>query len=133
MPAPRRRKSLKATSNGWTFDLPASTCQSGCCPVGNQQKALLARWLATEPDILILDEPTRGIDVGAHAEIIELIQTLKSHGMALIVASSELEELMAYSSRIIVLRDRRQVGELKGDEMSIDSIVKCIADEEARS
>ncbi|WP_319531606.1 sugar ABC transporter ATP-binding protein [uncultured Cohaesibacter sp.] len=100
---------------------------------GNQQKALLARWLATEPDILILDEPTRGIDVGAHAEIIELIQSLQAHGMALIVASSELEELMAYSSRIIVMRDRRQVGELKGDEISIDSIVKCIADEEARS
>ena len=96
---------------------------------GNQQKALLARWLATEPDILILDEPTRGIDVGAHAEIIELIQSLREQGMALIVASSELEELMTYSSRIVVLRDRRQVKELQGDEISIGAIVRSIADE----
>jgi simple sugar transport system ATP-binding protein len=96
---------------------------------GNQQKALLARWLATEPDILILDEPTRGIDVGAHAEIIELIQTLRAQGMALIVASSELEELITYSSRIVVLRDRRQVKELRGDEISIGAIVRSIAEE----
>ncbi|TLP44301.1 MULTISPECIES: sugar ABC transporter ATP-binding protein [Cohaesibacter] len=98
---------------------------------GNQQKALLARWLATEPDILILDEPTRGIDVGAHAEIIELIQSLQEQGMALIVASSELEELIAYSTRIMVLRDRHQVKELSGDDISIGSIVSSIAAEEA--
>ncbi|WP_320144561.1 sugar ABC transporter ATP-binding protein [uncultured Cohaesibacter sp.] len=96
---------------------------------GNQQKALLARWLATEPDILILDEPTRGIDVGAHAEIIELIQTLREQGMALIVASSELEELITYSSRIVVLRDRRQVKELQGEDISIGAIVRSIAEE----
>ena len=98
---------------------------------GNQQKALLARWLATEPDILILDEPTRGIDVGAHAEIIELIENLREGGMSLIVASSEMEELMAYSNRIVVLRDRRQVRELTGQDISIQSIVKSIAEEEA--
>ena len=74
---------------------------------GNQQKAILARWLATNPDFLILDEPTRGIDVGAHAEIIKLIEELCAKGMSLIVISSELEELVAYSSRVIVLRDRR--------------------------
>ena len=98
---------------------------------GNQQKALLARWLATEPDLLILDEPTRGIDVGAHAEIIELIQELREGGMAMIVASSEMEELIAYSNRIIVLRDRRQVRELEGEDISIGSIVSSIAEEEA--
>ncbi len=98
---------------------------------GNQQKALLARWLATEPDILILDEPTRGIDVGAHAEIIELIQSLQEQGMALIVASSELEELIAYSTRIMVLRDRHQVKELSGEDISIGAIVNSIAAEEA--
>ena len=98
---------------------------------GNQQKALLARWLATEPDLLILDEPTRGIDVGAHAEIIELIQELRESGMAMIVASSEMEELIAYSNRIIVLRDRRQVKELTGDNITIGEIVSSIAEEEA--
>ncbi len=96
---------------------------------GNQQKALLARWLATNPDLLILDEPTRGIDVGAHAEIIALIEKLREDGMALVVASSELEELVAYSTRVIVLRDRKQIRELHGDEITADNIVHAIADE----
>ncbi|KFE35453.1 sugar ABC transporter ATP-binding protein [Thioclava atlantica] len=97
---------------------------------GNQQKALLARWLATDPAFLILDEPTRGIDVGAHAEIIALIERLRADGMALLVASSEMEELVAYSTRVIVLRDRKQVGELRGDEISPAAIVRAIAAEE---
>ncbi|GAB2185198.1 sugar ABC transporter ATP-binding protein [Roseibium sp. LAB1] len=96
---------------------------------GNQQKALLARWLATNPAFLILDEPTRGIDVGAHAEIIALIEKLREDGMALLVASSELEELVAYSTRVIVLRDRRQISELSGDEITTSNIVAAIADE----
>ncbi len=96
---------------------------------GNQQKVLLARWLATNPAFLILDEPTRGIDVGAHAEIIALIEKLREDGMALLVASSELEELVAYSNRVIVLRDRRQVRELSGDEITTANIVRAIADE----
>ncbi|HWL56577.1 MAG TPA: sugar ABC transporter ATP-binding protein, partial [Paracoccus sp. (in: a-proteobacteria)] len=81
---------------------------------GNQQKAILARWLATDPRLLILDEPTRGIDIGAHAEIINLISRLRADGMALVVISSEIEELVAFSTRVIVLSDRRHVRELKG-------------------
>ncbi|MBR9763045.1 MAG: sugar ABC transporter ATP-binding protein [Rhodobacteraceae bacterium] len=99
---------------------------------GNQQKALLARWLATQPELLILDEPTRGIDVGAHAEIIALIERLREEGMALLVASSELEELVAYSTRVVVLRDRRQVGELTGDQITPSNIVAAIAAEEPK-
>lgn len=94
---------------------------------GNQQKVILARWLATNPRFLILDEPTRGIDVGAHAEIIRLIEELCDEGMSLLVISSELEELLAYSSRIIVVRDRRHVAELVGDEMTAAAIVDAIA------
>lgn len=94
---------------------------------GNQQKALLARWLATEPRLLILDEPTRGIDVGAHAEIIRLIDTLRNDGMALVVISSELEELVAYASRVVVLADRRHVAELTGDEVTPAAIMEAIA------
>lgn len=94
---------------------------------GNQQKAILARWLATDPDFLILDEPTRGIDIGAHAEIIALIGRLQKDGMALLVASSEMEELVAYSNRVIVLRDRKQVGELIGDDITSDNIIRAIA------
>jgi galactofuranose transport system ATP-binding protein len=94
---------------------------------GNQQKALLARWLLTKPQFLILDEPTRGIDVGAHAEIIRLIETLCSDGLALLVISSELEELVGYADRIIVLRDRRQVAELPTEALSVPAIMKAIA------
>lgn len=94
---------------------------------GNQQKAILGRWLATNPNFLILDEPTRGIDVGAHAEIIHLIEDLCKQGMSLIVISSELEELVAYSSRVIVLRDREHVAELTGSEISANHIVEAIA------
>jgi simple sugar transport system ATP-binding protein len=94
---------------------------------GNQQKALLARWLATEPRVLILDEPTRGIDVGAHAEIIRLIEDLRDRGMALYVISSELEELLAYSDRVSIMRDRRQVRVLSGDGLTIKNVIEAIA------
>ncbi len=94
---------------------------------GNQQKALLARWLATEPEFLILDEPTRGIDVGAHAEIIHLIDHLRRRGVALMVISSELEEVVAYSGRVRILRDQRHICELEGNEVSVAGIMKAIA------
>ncbi|MGI4746118.1 MAG: sugar ABC transporter ATP-binding protein [Janthinobacterium lividum] len=94
---------------------------------GNQQKALLARWLATKPEFLILDEPTRGIDVGAHAEIIRLIEELCADGLALLVISSELEEIAAYSDRVVILRDRRHVAELGPSEVSVDRIMTTIA------
>jgi simple sugar transport system ATP-binding protein len=94
---------------------------------GNQQKAILARWLATDPAFLILDEPTRGIDVGAHAEIVRTINRLRDDGMALVVISSELDEVVAYSSRIVVMRDRELVAELHGEQMSPAVIVQAIA------
>lgn len=94
---------------------------------GNQQKVLLARWLATKPRFLILDEPTRGIDVGAHAEIIRLIEKLCDEGLALLIISSELEELAGYADRIIVLRDRRHVAQLDHDEISVPAIMQAIA------
>ncbi len=94
---------------------------------GNQQKAILARWLATEPEFLILDEPTRGIDVGAHAEIVKLIEALREKGLSLIVVSSEIEELVAYSTRVIVLRDRAHVAELDGNRLTAHEIVEAIA------
>ena len=94
---------------------------------GNQQKALLARWLATEPRFLILDEPTRGIDVGAHAEIIRLIERLCDDGLALLVISSEIEEIVAYADRVRVLRDRAHVGSIAGADLTVDGIVRAIA------
>ena len=94
---------------------------------GNQQKVILARWLAIDPTFLILDEPTRGIDVGAHAEIVRTINRLREEGLALFVISSELDEVVAYSNRIVVMRDREMVAELAGDEIAPDAIVQAIA------
>ncbi|MBI1177476.1 ATP-binding cassette domain-containing protein [bacterium] len=82
---------------------------------GNQQKVLLARWLAMQPKLIILDEPTRGIDVGAKAEIEKLVESLRERGMAVLFISSELDEVVRVSQRVVVLRDRRKVGELEGD------------------
>ena len=93
---------------------------------------ILARWLATHPRFLILDEPTRGIDIGAHAEIIRLIEQLCAEGMALVVISSELEELVAYSHRVVVLADRRHVRELRGAEISAQAIMAAMAAESAK-
>lgn len=95
---------------------------------GNQQKVLLSRWLVTRPQFLILDEPTRGIDVGAHAEIIRLIETLCADGLALLVISSELEELVGYADRVVILRDRQQVAEIPLEKLSVAAIVSAIAD-----
>ena len=94
---------------------------------GNQQKVLLARWLATSPRLLMLDEPTRGIDVGAHAEIIRLIRELCDDGLALLVISSELDEIVTYSDRVVVLRDRAHVEELAGEAIDVGNILAAIA------
>jgi monosaccharide-transporting ATPase len=82
---------------------------------GNQQKVILARWLATNPKVLILDEPTRGIDVGAKAEIQKLVLDLAEEGMSCVFISSELEEVLRTSHRIIVLRDHKKAAEYSGD------------------
>jgi monosaccharide-transporting ATPase len=82
---------------------------------GNQQKVILARWLATDPKVLILDEPTRGIDVGAKAEIQKLVMQLAEEGKSCVFISSELEEVLRVSDRVAVLRDRKKVAEYAGD------------------
>lgn len=96
---------------------------------GNQQKVLLARWLATAPQILILDEPTRGIDVGAKAEIQKLITQLADDGMAVLFISSELEEVVRLSQRICVMRDRAKIAEVGGESVDVDDLVSLIARE----
>ena len=94
---------------------------------GNQQKVLLARWLATQPRLLILDEPTRGIDVGAKAEILKLVQSLRDEGMSILFISSELEEVARDCQRVVVLRDRAKVGELSGRQITEENIMHTIA------
>ena len=94
---------------------------------GNQQKVIVARWLATHPDFLILDEPTRGIDVGTKAEIQKLCVELAEDGMAVLFISSEIDEMLRTCSRLGVMRDLQKIGELSGDEMSSSAIMAEIA------
>jgi ribose transport system ATP-binding protein len=94
---------------------------------GNQQKVLLARWLAMSPKLLILDEPTRGIDVGAKAEIQALIRELAEQGLAVLMISSELEEVLGGANRIFVLRDGRSVAELEGAAATEEMVMAAMA------
>ncbi|MBO4319591.1 MAG: sugar ABC transporter ATP-binding protein [Treponema sp.] len=94
---------------------------------GNQQKVILARWLLTHPQYLILDEPTRGIDVGTKLEIQKQVLKLASEGVSITFISSEIEEMLAVCSRLIVMRDRKIVGELKDEMLRQDVIMKTIA------
>jgi simple sugar transport system ATP-binding protein len=94
---------------------------------GNQQKAILARWLAADPKLLILDEPTRGIDVGAKFEIARYVDDLRQKGLAVVFISSELEEVARSCQRVVVLRDRHKVAELSGAEVTEANIMRAIA------
>ena len=94
---------------------------------GNQQKALLARWMATNPKLIILDEPTRGIDVGAKQEVERLVQQIASQGIGVLLISSEIPELVRNCDRVIVLREGEQVGELAGAQISEKAIMQIIA------
>ena len=99
---------------------------------GNQQKVLLARWLATRPRVLLLDEPTRGIDVGTKVEIQARVAQLAMEGVAVVFVSSELEEVVRLSDRIVVMKDRRKIGEVSnGPHLNVDTIVEMIAGDAA--
>jgi simple sugar transport system ATP-binding protein len=94
---------------------------------GNQQKVLLARWLATAPQLIILDEPTRGIDVGAKADIQRKVAELSAAGLSVIFISSELEEVLRLAQRVLVMRDRRAIGELDSSEVGLNDLIDYIA------
>ena len=94
---------------------------------GNQQKVILARWLATDPDFLILDEPTRGIDIGTKTEIQKLVVQLANEGKSLIFISSEIEEMLRTCNKMAVLRDGQKVGEVTGAELTQEGVMKAIA------
>jgi len=89
---------------------------------GNQQKAILGRWLCRDPKVLILDEPTQGIDVGTKAQIYRLIMDLASDGRGIILISSEFFELVNLADRILVVRDGRLVGEMPGPGTEVDAV-----------
>ena len=94
---------------------------------GNQQKVILARWLLTHPEFLILDEPTRGIDIGTKIEIQKLALKLASEGKSVTFISSEIDEMLRTCSRLIVMRDRKVVGELTEDDLTRNKVMATIA------
>jgi ribose transport system ATP-binding protein len=94
---------------------------------GNQQKVLLARLLATRPRVLLLDEPTRGIDVGAKAEVQSLIDELAGEGLGVVLVSSDAEELIEGADRVVVLRDGAVVGELRDADVTTEALLETIA------
>jgi galactofuranose transport system ATP-binding protein len=96
---------------------------------GNQQKVLIARWLATAPELLILDEPTRGIDVGTKADLQRKVAELSEQGLSVIFISSELEEVLRLAQRIVVMRDRKAIGELDSRRFDLDGLIDFIANE----
>jgi ribose transport system ATP-binding protein/rhamnose transport system ATP-binding protein len=91
---------------------------------GNQQKVLLAKWLAMGPEVLIVDEPTRGVDVGARSEIYRILRDLASRGLALLVVSSDLPEVLTLADRIVVMADGRTVGELPGEGATEEAVLR---------
>ncbi|TWT81955.1 Galactose/methyl galactoside import ATP-binding protein MglA [Planctomycetes bacterium CA13] len=106
---------------------PSTETPVGNLSGGNQQKVLLARWLAMNPKVMILDEPTRGIDVGAKAEMETLIESLRKRGMAVVLISSELEEMARTCQRVSVMRDRMKVGELANEDVTDQKMMEMIA------
>lgn len=96
---------------------------------GNQQKVLIGRWLLTEPDILILDEPTRGIDVGAKSEIHKLMTKLAQAGKAIIMVSSEMPEVLGMSDRVIVMHEGEKAGELSREEATQEKVLQLASGE----
>lgn len=94
---------------------------------GNQQKVLLARWLCLEPKVLLLDEPTRGIDVGAKAEVQALVDELAQEGLAVLLISSDIEELVEGADRLVVLRGGAVAGELTGEQVGEGELLEVLA------
>ena len=103
---------------------PSVLLEAGKLSGGNQQKVMLSKWLNARPRLLILDEPTRGIDVGAKAEVHQIIGELAAQGLGIILISSELQEVIGLSHRVMVMRFGRIVGELEGDQITEEQIVR---------
>jgi ribose transport system ATP-binding protein len=98
---------------------------------GNQQKVVLGKWLAMAPQVLILDEPTRGIDVGAKAEIYRQMMALAEQGVSILMVSSDMEEILGMSDRVLVMRERRLVGALERQELSQHELARLMTGQAA--
>ena len=133
---PMKKSEMEQFADEYIRELNIKTASQntpvGSLSGGNQQKVILARWLLTHPDYLILDEPTRGIDVGTKLEIQRLVLKLAEENMSVTFISSEIEEMLRTCSRLIVMRDGNTVGELTGDELTQAHVMETIAGGEAQ-
>jgi rhamnose transport system ATP-binding protein len=108
------------------LDLRAASLDQdvGLLSGGNQQKVVIAKWLATKPRVIILDEPTKGIDIGSKAAVHAFMAELAAEGLAIIMVSSEIPEVLGMSDRVIVMREGRIVAEVEGDQMTPETLVR---------
>jgi rhamnose transport system ATP-binding protein len=113
-----QRLDLRAAS----LDTPAGNLSGG-----NQQKVVIAKWLATQPKVIILDEPTKGIDIGSKAAVHEFMAELAALGLAVIMVSSEIPEIIGMSDRVIVMREGRRVAEVSGQDLTPETLVRHAA------
>jgi len=121
------QKDSRKMIDAMNIKTPSEKTLIGNLSGGNQQKVILGRWLLTNPEILLLDEPTRGIDVGAKYEIYQLINELASQGKGIIIVSSEMPELLGICDRILVMSNGRQVDVLEAQETNQEEIMACSA------
>jgi ribose transport system ATP-binding protein len=120
----KERESARLICGKMNVKAPSVEVKAANLSGGNQQKVVLAKWLALEPRVLIFDEPTRGIDVGAKAEIYELMRNLAESGVAIIMISSDMEEVLQISDRVAVMHEGRVTGILSRDECSEENIMR---------
>jgi ABC-type sugar transport system ATPase subunit len=125
------RREAEALLRLWRIKAPHTDALPDSLSGGNQQKVVLAKWLATAPRVLLLDEPTKGVDVGAKFEIHEIIRRQAAEGAGCLIASSDLPEVLALCNRIVVMREGRIQGELAGAAAS-EELVMHLATHELR-
>ena len=128
----RERKDLESYRKALNIRMasPEQTIES--LSGGNQQKVILARWLARDPKVLIVDEPTRGVDVGAKAEVHQILVQLASRGIAILMISSELPEVLAVSDRIVTMRQGRITGAMAAGEATEANLMALMALDQAQ-
>jgi len=127
--SPRERRESEALLQAWRIKAPGADAFPDSLSGGNQQKVVLAKWLATAPRVLLLDEPTKGVDVGAKFEIHEIVRRQAAAGAACLVASSDLPEVLALCTRIAVMREGRVQGELSGDQATEEAVMRLATHE----
>jgi ABC-type sugar transport system ATPase subunit len=122
--ARQERQEADALLRSWRIKAPGIDALPDALSGGNQQKVVVAKWLATSPRVLLLDEPTKGVDVGAKFEIHEIVRREAAAGIACIVASSDLPEVLALCTRIVVMREGRIQGELPAAEATEEVVMR---------